>query len=261
MMKNPNDIINNRFGKLVVINRCIEKKHKQYIYNCKCDCGKNTFVIRNNLLIGKTKSCGCLKKEITDLQSQNALENFKIDEYIGKTFNKLKILEYIGYVKEKRIYYIKCQCQCGVIKLFNFHKIVNSETKSCGCLRFSGKNYSEQESNLKERSKFSRSILNKQVKERDNQKCYICNKNDVALYVHHVVSWKDSIELRFCCKNLITLCENCHYTHAHILQTMNKTWQQKFQQYLLNKDCICKNCNDKKELSEVSNELLVIVEN
>jgi hypothetical protein len=54
--------IGTRFGRLVVI--------KQYVYHgqtrthCVCDCGKKTKKYMSNLLNGKSKSCGCLRKEV-----------------------------------------------------------------------------------------------------------------------------------------------------------------------------------------------------
>lgn len=32
-------------------------------YLCRCDCGTEFIVLGSNLLAGRTKSCGCLKKE------------------------------------------------------------------------------------------------------------------------------------------------------------------------------------------------------
>ena len=38
-------------------------KHGNMLWLCKCDCGENTIVPAAKLTNGKTKSCGCLKKE------------------------------------------------------------------------------------------------------------------------------------------------------------------------------------------------------
>lgn len=55
------DLTGKRFGKLVVLNLA-EQRGKNYIWNCKCDCGALTKVSAGNLRDGHTKSCGCLKK-------------------------------------------------------------------------------------------------------------------------------------------------------------------------------------------------------
>jgi hypothetical protein len=38
-------------------------KHGNMLWLCKCDCGNTTIIPTNKLTSGKTKSCGCLKKE------------------------------------------------------------------------------------------------------------------------------------------------------------------------------------------------------
>lgn len=64
-----NELRNNRYGKLVVI----EFSHKikrnkgsyRYFWLCKCDCGNFVVVNGDKLISGHTKSCGCLVKEKT----------------------------------------------------------------------------------------------------------------------------------------------------------------------------------------------------
>ncbi len=53
-----------RFNKLTVLERDYSKKNRVY-WLCLCDCGKNTSVASSQLKNGKTKSCGCLKREQT----------------------------------------------------------------------------------------------------------------------------------------------------------------------------------------------------
>ncbi len=61
-MSKYKDITNERFGKLVVINRA-ENKRRDALWLCKCDCGKFITVKTFNLNSGLTKSCGCLKNK------------------------------------------------------------------------------------------------------------------------------------------------------------------------------------------------------
>lgn len=51
-----------RFGKLVAVEET-GKKNGKSVWLCNCDCGAQTEVLRNNLVSGITKSCGCLRKE------------------------------------------------------------------------------------------------------------------------------------------------------------------------------------------------------
>lgn len=60
MGRDRQDITGKRFGRLVV---------SSYIgtglYECECDCGNIVRVFGGNLVNGATKSCGCLRREIT----------------------------------------------------------------------------------------------------------------------------------------------------------------------------------------------------
>lgn len=59
------DLTGLKFGNLTVISRADSRddKNKAVMWNCICDCGKNTIVRANDLRSGNTKSCGCLKGE------------------------------------------------------------------------------------------------------------------------------------------------------------------------------------------------------
>ena len=55
---------NKIYGRLEVI-RYAERRNGRSYYLCKCSCGKETAVMEGNLKRGLTKSCGCLRKEVT----------------------------------------------------------------------------------------------------------------------------------------------------------------------------------------------------
>lgn len=57
------DIQGHRFGDLTAI-ACAGKKKGHYYWLCRCKCGNETVVRQNYLLIGKTKSCGCLQAKV-----------------------------------------------------------------------------------------------------------------------------------------------------------------------------------------------------
>jgi len=60
-----NDLTNLRFGKLKVIKEDFERCGNGDIkWECICDCGNIKSVRASNLKRGKTRSCGCLSKEI-----------------------------------------------------------------------------------------------------------------------------------------------------------------------------------------------------
>lgn len=56
------DLTNKKFGKLLVLEK-LYKKGNEWYWKCQCDCGNFCEVRGVSLRTGKTKSCGCLKKE------------------------------------------------------------------------------------------------------------------------------------------------------------------------------------------------------
>lgn len=52
-----------QFGDLTAI-EFAEKRNGQFFWRCRCKCGKESVVRQNYLLIGKTKSCGCLQAKV-----------------------------------------------------------------------------------------------------------------------------------------------------------------------------------------------------
>lgn len=59
------NLIGQKFGRLTVIKRTNNAKDGHARWLCKCNCGKTTIAISNDLKKGTTKSCGCLQKEIS----------------------------------------------------------------------------------------------------------------------------------------------------------------------------------------------------
>ena len=60
--RHPN-LINKRFGKLVVISYEGSDKNNNSLWLCACDCGGSTITRGFMLKSGRTKSCGCWHKE------------------------------------------------------------------------------------------------------------------------------------------------------------------------------------------------------
>lgn len=56
------DISGCKFGRLTVVS--LDKSTgRRSFWLCKCDCGKETIVMKDNLRNGNTRSCGCIKTE------------------------------------------------------------------------------------------------------------------------------------------------------------------------------------------------------
>lgn len=120
------DLTGQKFGRLTVIKLHGFNKRRKALWECKCDCGSDKVIIvsNSNLRNWKYPSCGCWAKEIE-------LENKK-KERIGKTYNKLTVIDY-AYTENNTTYW-KCQCSCGKEVILPYYKLTSGQTKSCGCL-------------------------------------------------------------------------------------------------------------------------------
>ncbi len=58
------DLTGRKFGRLTVQSFSHKDKHGQFVWHAVCECGTVKQVSRSNLM-GKTKSCGCLKREVS----------------------------------------------------------------------------------------------------------------------------------------------------------------------------------------------------
>ncbi len=61
--QHTDQITGKKFGRLRVLSFSGLNKHRSSMWNCVCDCGATGVYKGRNLTIGKTKSCGCWKKE------------------------------------------------------------------------------------------------------------------------------------------------------------------------------------------------------
>lgn len=57
------DLTGRRFGRLVVLYECDERKNRQVVWHCRCDCGNEVDIRGSDLTSGRTTSCGCYQRE------------------------------------------------------------------------------------------------------------------------------------------------------------------------------------------------------
>lgn len=65
LSRNAKDITGKRFGRLVALGPVGRAGGEKIVWRCRCDCGKETDVRAGDLCKGNTRSCGCLRREIT----------------------------------------------------------------------------------------------------------------------------------------------------------------------------------------------------
>lgn len=125
----PNDITNERFGKLVAVAPTKErdKNNGSVVWKCKCDCGELCYVAASELEHKKVKSCGCL---ITEKSKENIKKAVKkhLEEHIVEGTN-------ISAISRKKLQSNNTSGTTGVIWDKNRKKWVAQ-------IAFKGKHYS-----------------------------------------------------------------------------------------------------------------------
>jgi len=101
---------------------------------CECSCGNTKYIPFDNVVKGRTVSCGCVRK-LKTLDRNKKKTVFKVEDFIGKVFGRLTILEERpNKVTDKAQYRIVlCRCSCGVEKEMAFLSIIKNGSVSCGC--------------------------------------------------------------------------------------------------------------------------------
>lgn len=110
------DLTGKKFNMLTVIQELGGNK-----VLCKCDCGNEKVINKDNVKSGKVMSCGCLLRkkgrQRLDLQKNT----------VGQRFGNLVVLEELGSGR------VLCQCDCGKSKNINKGHLLNGDITSCGC--------------------------------------------------------------------------------------------------------------------------------
>jgi len=114
-----------RFGRWKVLSRaaCIGRTAA---WLCRCDCGHMKAVVTHTLVNGESRSCGCLKRELTSAIFFRDLS--------GKKFYRLTVLKRAPLIRgsRKRVRWI-CACDCGGQTVAAIDKLTSGKMKSCGC--------------------------------------------------------------------------------------------------------------------------------
>ena len=118
------NIIGQTFGRLTVIAEAPSKGENR-CWECRCSCGKQKIVRQSNMLTGKTKSCGCLQKEVAS--------QIHKQELTGMTFGHLRALGELSERAKNGSIQWACACRCGNQKIVSQESLVGGHTRSCGC--------------------------------------------------------------------------------------------------------------------------------
>ena len=125
------DLTGQRFGRLVVLNEAGKNSHREIVWRCRCDCGKEIEVSGTSLRNGHTSSCGCLRSDNGKKRSGNTGKSAK--ELTGKRFGRLTVLERVGSLDGHALWH--CRCDCGKEVDVTSLQLIHGYSKSCGCLK------------------------------------------------------------------------------------------------------------------------------
>jgi len=127
--KNRKDLTGQRFGRLVVKEMLWVQPHTKC--RCICDCGNETIVTNTQLTYGKTKSCGCLQREMATVANTKDYSGVRAESGVVfiKPYRHLQRAASGGGVWEW-----ECECPlCGS----HFNEIpaviLSGHRISCGC--------------------------------------------------------------------------------------------------------------------------------
>lgn len=111
-----------KFGRWTVLAVSPERKVR-----CRCDCGTERDVDRYNLLRpGHSRSCGCLKGELTTSRNHGRRKG---DIQAGDRFARWTVLDTTDWLA------MRCRCDCGTERNVPAGNLRNGLSKSCGCLK------------------------------------------------------------------------------------------------------------------------------
>lgn len=132
-MSNAIDLTGKRFGRLVALERAEDIRYENGAivtqWKCQCDCGKVVIKRTQGLMNGKSKSCGCLRKEMG-----NKPFVYQIGSEICTKYSRFKVLELLrekrksSNILDKKY---RCHClECGEEQVILEHTLT-SKIGSC----------------------------------------------------------------------------------------------------------------------------------
>lgn len=220
------DLSGKRFGRWTVIGRDGYQKKKTIKWKCVCDCGVQRSIVAARIKNGTSKSCGCLRQELS--------RKIKVN-LVGQKFGRLIVISK-GSENARWI----CKCACGSIVETRSTSLYSGATQSCGCIRrekVSGSNSRFWKGGITQiirgiKASHRYCAWVRSVKKRDNYVCQNCGITNISqeLHAHHILNFCDNIDKGFDVDNGITLCKSCH-RKFHKMFGKRNTNEQQLQQF------------------------------
>ena len=193
------------FGRLTVrrLVRVTSNGKSRRDAECICECGTVKNILVGELEAGRTRSCGCLRSQVT---SQRCFK-----EESGK-FGRLTVVRRVGGRFE-------CACECGKSKIVSGYRLRKGITKSCGCYqKCRGREHWNWKPSIAQEDRDNKrgcvknpkyDAWRRSVYERDEYKCKITGKTG-NIVAHHIFAWNKFPEPRYNTNNGITMLASIH---------------------------------------------------
>ena len=117
--------VGNQYGRWTVLSRAENSKGGKACWLCQCECGSKDIVDGSSLRSGNSKSCGCLRAEVTS-------ERMLID-LTGKRFGRWTVIERASNGNREQPRWL-CRCDCGNKGIAHGTSLRDGNSQSCGCL-------------------------------------------------------------------------------------------------------------------------------
>ena len=111
-----------RYNNLVAVERLPKKLRNEEAWSCVCDCGNETVATRSQLLGGRKKSCGCLRRK----------SPANLIDLTGKRFGSLVVVGRNGRTSTDSALWL-CKCDCGRDVTVSGTLLRRGDAVSCGC--------------------------------------------------------------------------------------------------------------------------------
>jgi hypothetical protein len=100
-----NDLTGKVFTRLTVLARALNGSSDRTMWYCRCECGTTKIVAANQLRRGKTKSCGCLKKDTAHLHKRLRPHEANYNAFVASArhSNHVCKLTYEAYLKFTKV--------------------------------------------------------------------------------------------------------------------------------------------------------------
>lgn len=127
--KKINDLTNQIFGNITVVELSHRRVSNKTMWWCKCDCGIVKEIIGADLLSGKTISCGCVGSLRRSLRTTKNI--------IGNRYGMLIVKGRHGGIAANHHVLWLCECDCGGTKIVSSDDLHSHKVISCGCKKVS----------------------------------------------------------------------------------------------------------------------------